>query len=376
MTEATLQRWDPVSGLRARAFAFILVPVALLYAIVITLTRLPIVTNPGVAVAGFAMLVAAGTVVMVASDPLRAPYPRVAYLSALGLGLIATMLNAVAMWGGGAHHPREHWGPITLGILIAAHTTFRPPREIAANGAAAAACVGIVFAVDGSVQAYSVPYGPSIVIGMAPVMALTVFSSVFAHSMVLSLRRWHDVVAPAAQAIVDQRREGISRTVRQRQLTALNREVVPFLFALLEKGETTEADRERALQIADEVRRSLVESANRSWLDELVEHDLGLTAVDDPDRHAARMADAQRTALRAFLVAAQRHPGFYAPAFSIGIRSVGGRCRVELTLVVLGPEHFVRTQFAPYVAVMRMLFSDLDLDGEYPFRRLKFSYGH
>jgi hypothetical protein len=211
---------------------------------------------------------------------------------------------------------------------------------------------------------------------MGPVVGLTVFSAVLAGSMIRALRRWHEVVTPAAQALVDTRREGISRTVRQQQVTALNQDVVPFLFRLLDARQITDGDREQARRIADGVRTALVATSDRSWLDELVEHDLGLGPVFDPERVADAMAADQRTALRALLGAAARHPGFHAPAFEIDLRSEGGRSVVRIVAMVRGPEHAVRSEFAPYFAVMRGVFTDLQIDGDHPLRRLKFSYGH
>jgi hypothetical protein len=373
MTESTMQRWDPVSGLRARSVAYVLAPVAFLLALTLTFTR-PGPTSLWPSVAALLVLGAACVVAMVAADPLRAPYTRAAHLGVISLGLVALLLDAAAMWGEGSHHPREHWGPIAFGVLVAAHAPFRPAREIALLGGLGAAGAGWVLSLDP--QLHTVPAGPSIVIGMGPVLGLTVFSAVLAGSMIRALRRWHEVVTPAAQALVDTRREGISRTVRQEQVTALNQDVVPFLFRLLDARQITDSDRDQARRIADGVRAALVAASDRSWLDELVEHAFGLGPISDPERLAEAMDPDQRTALRALLVAAARHPGFHAPAFELHLSSEGGRAVVRIVAMVRGPEHAVHSEFAPYFAVMRVVFTDLQTDGDHPLRRLKFSYGH
>jgi hypothetical protein len=372
MTESTMQRWDPVSGLRARSVAVALVPAAFVFAVAMTFLRPT--SSPWAAGAALALLAAACGVVMVASDPLRAPYSRSAHLGVLGLGLAMVLLNAVAMSGEGPHHPREHWGPIAFGILVAAHTPFRPPREIALFGVLGAAWSAWVISLDP--QLHTVSAGPSMMIGAGPVIGLTVFSAVLSHAMIRALRGWHEVVTPAARALVDNRREGISRTVRQQQVTALNRDVVPFLFRLLETGETDDADRDEALRIADGVRASLVAASDASWLDEFVEQELGLGRIDDPDRLADAMAPDQRMALRALLVAVARHPGFHPSVFELCLSWDRGRVVAKVVAMVRGPEHAVRSEFAPYFAVMRMVFTDLQIGGEHPLRRLKFSYGH
>ncbi len=374
MTESTMQRWDPVSGLRARSVAYVLAPLAFLFASAMTIAGPTPTASAWAAGAALVALGAACALLMVESDPLRAPYSRAAHLGVIGLGLGAVLLNAIAMSGEGLHHPREHWGPIAFGMLVVAHTPFRPSREIVLLGLFGAAWAGWATSLDPHLHA--VPAGLSPVIGAGPVVGLTVFAALLADSMIRALRRWHEVVTPAARALVAKRREGISRTVRQQQVTALNQEAVPFLFRLLESGQTTDGDREEALRIADGVRASLVAASEQSWLDELFERELGLGRVDDPEFLAEAMAPDQRTALRALIVAVARHPGFHASAFDLRLRSDHGRAEVTVVAMVRGPEHAVRSEFAPYFAVMRVVFTDLQIDGEHPLRRLKFSYGH
>ena len=71
------------------------------------------------------------------------------------------------------------------------------------------------------------------------------------------------------------------------------REVGPFLRGVLDAGQLTAADAERARLLGDALRRALVEEADGVWLGDLV------SELRDPEGLAAHMDDTQRAVVEA-----------------------------------------------------------------------------
>lgn len=376
LAESTMQRFDPLSGLSARGMAITVSVLAMVVALIMTWVQRSDLVSVSAATAALLLLLVACTVLALASDPLRAPYPRSIHVLVLILGVGAVVLNAISNWEV-LRHPRDDWGPIVLGLLIVAQSPFRPAREILVLGIAASVAVGILEAVEYSPQIERLPRAIEIVITVTPVLFLTGWATAFTTVMVDALRGWHDRARSAAGALVDEWRDGIARSVQQEHVTVLGREVVPFLSALIVSGHLTEADRAESLTIAQSLRATMVAGVDRTWLAATLAPHGAERALDDADGLADNMDTDQRTALRALVVAALQHPGFDPDTFRIAIRALdGAQCAVDIVVAVRGPEFTVRSEFSPYLAVMRMVFPDLSVSGIHPVRRLNFSYGH
>lgn len=373
--ELTMQRFDPLSGLSARGMAISVGALAIVYAGISTWTHRDDLRSPEVAWAALGLLVVACTVMVLAADPLRAPYSRSTNLLVLMLGLGSVTLNAISTWEA-LEHPGDDWGPIVLGLLIVAQSPFRPVKEILALGVLSSVIIGFVVAAESDPGDSPLP-AIEAVVAVTPVLILTAWACAFTTVMVDALRGWNRRAAEAATALADQWRDGIARSVQQEHVTVLSREVVPYLSTLVARGQLTETDRVEALRIAEALRSVMVAEVDRSWLAAtLAQHGLA-DSLDDPDSHAERMDTDQRTALRALIVAALHHPGFDPHRFRIAIRAAeGAGCVVDVAVTIRGPELTVRSELAPYLAVLRMVFGDLTVSGIVPTRRLNFSYGH
>ncbi|WP_166875852.1 hypothetical protein [Salinibacterium sp. ZJ450] len=375
-SELTMQRFDPLSGLSARGMAITVGAFAIVYAGIATWTHRDELRSPEAAWAALGLLVVACTVMVLASDPLRAPYSRSTNLLVLLLGMGAVTLNAVSTWEV-LRHPRDDWGPIVLGLLIVAQSPFRPVKEIVALGLLSSAVIGLVMAVEYAPGDSQLPHAIEVVVAVTPVLVLTGWASAFTAVMVDALQGWNRRAAGAATALADEWRDPIARSVQQEHVTVLSREVVPYLSTLVARGQLTEADRIEALRIAQTLRSVMVAEVGRSWLASTLAQSGLPDALDDPDGNAERMDTDQRTALRALVVAALHHPGFDPRRFRIVIRAADGSgCVADVAVTIRGPEFTVRSEFAPYFAVLRMVFGDLTVTGIGPARRLNFSYGH
>ncbi|HEU4849563.1 MAG TPA: hypothetical protein VFS93_04050, partial [Terrimesophilobacter sp.] len=104
-----------------------------------------------------------------------------------------------------------------------------------------------------------------------------------------------------------------------------------------------------------------------TWL-EIIAGDDGLEAerlqraVIDPAGRASAMVTDQRTVLRALIVAILDEPAFVGNTLRIELGGRGTVCRGALTARLDTTDSFVRSAFAPYFAVMRIVFSSLQVD--------------
>ena len=126
----------------------------------------------------------------------------------------------------------------------------------------------------------------------------------------------------------------------------------------------------------------MVADVDRSWLDDLLADAVGAAgrsdaprvALSDPSGLAQKMTTDERTALRALIVAAHGHPSFDPAASTIGITARDGRCDVVLCARIPTPDHADRSRLAPFVAVARVIFADLQVEHDSTVLTLRFSY--
>ena len=309
--EQTVQQLDPLAGVNGRLVTIFGSVALVVYALVMTyLNRLDI-DFPVLAVAAIASLCVGVIVVVVASNPLRPPVSRTVQIVALSLALLAMVLSAMSMLHSNAYI-QDDWGTIAIGGMCLILCPYRPPREQVIAAVLVSLFVGFVVLVQARSLVTGIPVLAYVVIALTPLLCMSLASAAFAAIVLRMLRRWQSRATRAMRALADEHREGITRSVQQDRVTILNRDVVPFFTAVLDQDELTDADRERALEISDSIRKSMVADVDRTWLEGVVlqasKGTLGHTVVD-PNRVAGAMSTDQRTAMRALLVAILSHPG-------------------------------------------------------------------
>jgi hypothetical protein len=100
----------------------------------------------------------------------------------------------------------------------------------------------------------------------------------------------------------------------------------------------------------------------------------GSEAVQDPHRVASDMTTEQRIVIRAVLLALFDHPGFDPDGFAIAITRDGPAAVVTLAAKLDDDESITRSGLAPYLAVLRIAFGDLNVAFQRPALTLRFSY--
>lgn len=375
--ERTRQQLDPIGTLGSRSISVLFAAGAFSYGLVMTVRSFDRVASPALAILALLCLAAASLVVVVKTSQKRAPFPRSSHVLVHLLALTGIALAAAGHWGAD-RAIQDDFGPMALGLLVIALGAYRPAPELAAAGSLSAVFIGFLALLEVPALHPTAPTVSLVLVEMAPVLALSYGSASFSGAVARELEWWQ---RRARESVVDrtnQLHDGIVRSVQHDRIVILGRDVLPFFDSLLASGQVTDRDRVRAREIADSIRGVMVRQAERSWLQDLADQEgtgeaIGVTILDEGGR-AARMGNGQRTAIRALILALLDERARRVGALRIELRGEGGRCTGSLVAILGGGEPWIRTELEPYLAVMRIVFSDLRVDHGPGTLTLKFSY--
>ncbi len=374
MRERTRQQLDPAGTVGVRMFTVLVMVGALLYAVVVTLQSLREISDPAATVLALCCLSLAVALVAIGSSPVRAPFSRRSHLVVEGLVLASVFLCAAGSWGVNAF-VRDDWGPVVLGLLFVAMGPYRPAGELAAAGVVSAIFVGFLVLVELPWFVTAAPPVAFVLVAVTPSLAMCSGAVAYSLGFVSAIESWRRRAGEASAGLMRELRGGIARSVQQDRVTILGRDVLPFFADVLSRGEITDADRERARQIAGSIRGVMVADAERSWLEGVADLELGaVSVVHDRDRLSTSMTTQQRTAVRALLVALAQTPEFSRDELRIRLSRDGELCRVVVAARLDSSDVVPRLVFAPYFALMRSTFEGFDVDFDRPSLRLRFWY--
>lgn len=376
--ERTLQQRDPLAALVGRPVSYFAAVGVTGYAAVMTVVNRDEIDDLPLALVSVLLVALAGLALVMRSSPLRAPLTSSTLVLVVALGLAALIVGAASMWQSNAYL-RDDWGGPAIGLLLLALSPYRPAKELASAGVFSAIVVAVLALAQADSFVSGLPTIVFVVVAVTPILAMSLGAAAFADALVRSLDRWSVRVHRAVSDMAAERGESIARSVQQQSVTVLNQEIVPFLAELLDGGVVTEPVRDRARSAATTLRSAMVAGADRTWLDAAVEQatlpGAGATAcVRDPERLAHLMSLEQRTAVRALLVALYGNASFTPEGASLEITSIGDRCCVVLIAALTSGEYAVRSDLAPFFAVVRAVFGDLEVEHEQPNLTLRFSY--
>lgn len=379
--EPTLQRLDPLGALSARPATVAAAGGTMVFSILVAALTRSEVNRGGLAVLAIALLAASCAALVWFSHPGRAPFLRRSAVLVVMLGGGAVAAAAAASWGSDAM-PRDDWAPIALALVILALSPYRPPRELAAFGVLAAVLSGVLAVAQASTFRLGLSPLVYFLVASTPVLALAVAGAAFSASVLASVRRWQGTAATAAAAQTTSLQVGLARGVQQDRVTILNRDVVPFFTAILERGSLSAADNDTAREISSSIRAVMLAEADRSWLDSLVVaghssgRSSGALTVSDDQGLARQMTLDQRAAVRALLAAIAAVPQPGARNLRVTLRADGPVCHTVIITDCAAPERAVRAALAPYLAVLRTVFDDVSITVSAPTLTVRFCHDH
>jgi hypothetical protein len=376
------QQLDPVGGYSIRPITLVMSVGILVFSIIATAWDWAAATMPEFAVGAVLACAAAVGSVTYWSNPLRAPFPRLASLVAAAAGTASMVFSALSTWGGPVI---QGWGPVVLGLIILQLGSYRPPRELLLITLSSAAVAAFLAAVRPGTIEYGKPHLVVIVEAAFPLLSLGLASQAYASFLARSLGQASPAMEFPETVANAQLRDEIARSVQQDRVTILDRSVIPFLTAVLERNEIRAEDQQDAAAIADAIRTLMIADVDRSWLDSVIEGIgprldgvplLGSEVIQDDDRAAGSMTPKHRTVVRALLVALFAHPGFDPDGFGILLERRGSLSAFMLTAKLDGEESLLRSGLGVYFAVLRLVFTDLQVTFDSPTVTLRFSYDH
>jgi hypothetical protein len=379
--ERTRQQLDPAGTIGSRPIAVVAALTAFGFAEVMTFRSGEQVAEPLFVVLALVALAFSCIVVIVQTSPLRAPLSARVHAVVVILALVAAAFSTAGSWGVDKY-VRDDWAPISIGLLFLALASYRPAREIVGAGIISAALLGFLVVLQAPGFITDAPPVAFVLQAVTPMLSLCFGSAMFSSIFVASLERWHRRASRATASLTRELRDGIARSVQQDRVTILNRDVVPFFSEVLTRGAIADEDRDRARAIADSIRQVMVAEADRSWLETVIEnagtnsvHGRGFSGlVQDEQRLATLMTTDQRTAVRALIVALFELPTFDPTSLGIVLSRRGrGSCGV-FTARADPADYSIKAALAPYFAVMRVVFSDLQVDISEPVLAIRISY--
>ncbi len=376
MTERTIQQLDAPVSLAMRPVTLAAAVVAAGYAGLNTIVEREEIDHPVLALAALALIALASTILWLASSPLRAPFRRRHSSLAVLAGVGAAVTSAASMIESNTF-VRDDWGQVSVGILFLGLVPYRPAREIAGFGALAAVALGFLALLQAPSLGTAAPPQVFSFVAMLPVLAMSFGSATLAAGIRTAVERWHRLAERASRRFGEEVHDGIARSVQQEHVTVLNRDVVPFLLNVVERGRVDEGSRARAAELSTALREVVVAGVDRVWLQTvLLEIGEAESALDGDAGALEQLTSDERIAVRAFLARLVRHRGFVAGSVRVRVDRDTERVSVELAADVASGDVSHRNAFGPYLGVLRVAFPDLTITSEGDGLRLKFSYGN
>lgn len=389
----TAQQYDPLGAMRSRPLAIVIGAAGTVWALVVSVFDRDVAGSPGLSALSVLLVAASAAVVITASSPFRAPFPRWAYTTHVALLAAAVVASVVAQWGPDRDAVNDYMSLLTAtGIVMVA--PYRPWPDLVVGGAVLAAVDAAAWGAAAATFPFQVPPVVAAFLASAPTLVLTAASAVFAWTFAGLAERVQ--IRAGSYSVERAERDGIAERVQRDRSRILADEVAPFFAELRTRDAITDADRARARSIADGIRTSMVAAADRTWFEYAVVTEGGSAAtIDDPDGLLATLDTDQRTVVRTFVRAVLRAPTVDPAGIRVRARSgevegvdrAGGRAGAEATdrgtgnrvviaidLVVADSDVGIHRTFDPYLAVLRVTFSDLEVSVRPSSLALRFSY--
>ncbi|MGV8876626.1 MAG: hypothetical protein ACOH1K_03845 [Rhodoglobus sp.] len=373
----TIQQLDPLGTLDGRPLSIAAAVAVLAVSTVMTSVNSDSITNPVLAVAALALIGVASATLIVTISSLRTLFSRAMHSVVIGLLVLAYALSSASL-GGAALPMTNYWGTVIIGAMCLALAPYRPVAQQITVGVLASIVVGTIGLVSATFLKPDAPMALVFLASMTPVLTMALGGAAFTGSLAHTHLRWVTHAQGAAHRQREGQQLGVERSVQQDHITILNRDVVPLFTELAERGTISEADRARAAKHSESIRRLMVTEVNRSWLEAVVAHTFGALddgdRVRDPHRLAALMTASQRAALRTAIQAVAIGTELSRESVRLVIEKTESGAVVIVTAAVLSSESVLRSTLAPYLAVLRVVFTGLQTSYRSPALTVRFTY--
>ena len=378
--EVTLERLDPLSAAAARPVTRGAALLALAIPPVSLISAAHEATQPLWLVVSYAALVSAVWTLLDRSNTAR-PVRRHPSAQLYQVLLVVMVLPSVAASLGTNDQLRDDWAPLVVGVMFIASTPYRPSREIAFWTVVHTSVCAALGLVQAPFVISDMPTLTYAVTGPFSVAVMGFAAAAYARSLDSSTQLWHDRAWRAAAAAGIEHRSGVARSVQQRRISVLNREVVPYLQRVLQAEAVSDDDRDEARRLARSIRTLLVADVEKTWvqlmLDDLVGRHPRLnitTAAIDPDDLGRHAALERRTLLRA--LAAISVERLVATDLTLQLSAPEGRLAVRWSVATPRPRDDARREMRSMLELIRGLTVRSSVYEQQGHLVIEFEYGY
>jgi hypothetical protein len=288
--------------------------------------------------------------------PLRKPITWRAGALAVGIGSAGFLVSALG-YSNLVFSIELWWAPFGVALVLASLAPYLPARTLVLLGLGSIVVTAPIAYV---IVRHEVPQWGAVstlLIIISPIVTGIVATATFSYVVV---SRMQPLIEKRSQTLVsaDAARSAQVEAAERARLAELTARAVPFLESVIQSGEVTPTDRALAGQLARRLRDDLVTQSNVTWLDSIAAS--SRLVVIDPERRAAKMKAAQRTALRALLTAILETPGTDAGPLLVELRGADdGSTAVGVSLDMELPEGRRIMHLAPYYLTLGTEVKDL-----------------
>lgn len=363
----SLQNINPLGSAGSWELAIVLGLATWSYAVLSTLAGRAAVSHHDQMLLALVLVTLAVILNIVASAPKNGGFTRFDFVLIVSLALGAALLQGNAS-SGGVPSIATDWGPLALAGVLAGASSFRPQVDQLWAGFIAATVITAAMAVEGlqSSPTFGVPY--FVITAVAPIVIVTIGQSAYTRHAIRSLKAWR---LGFEQTREDMRtfvpsKEG--KKIGQDFLTEISVDVQPLFARILGAGIITEADSRMAAAATERIRIRLVGIAHQTWLERLP------VTVHDHGRVAERIDVSARAAVTALVNGLAAHG---VSDIVIQLTSAEGSQQIltNVTGTHSQPRFALRTQIAPILRVMYVVFANVTVVYEPTKMTLQFDYG-
>jgi len=373
----SLQQLDPLGTLDGRSITVVAAGGVVAISSIMTVRGFEAVTSPLLAGIAILLVLIAALVVVRGTSPSRTSFSAVLHVTVLGL-LVAAYAVSSASLGPAGSLLINYWGPLVIGIISAALAPYRPVRHLITVGVLVAAVTGVVAFIQSQSSNLTAPASVVVLVALTPVLTMSLGGSAFANSIARTHRRWVSRAQSASQRQLERQQVSVARSVQQDRVTILNRDIVPLFVDVSTHGTISSEHRVRAAEYSESIRELMVNEVNRSWLEALITETFeardDIDRVRDPHRLAAAMTPSQQAALRAAVLAVASGSELVRDSVRLVIEQNDTVAVVVVTATVASPELPWRSFLDPYFAVLRVVFTGLNVSYRSPSLTVRFTY--
>lgn len=329
------------------------------------------------------LLLVAMIVVVVASNPSRAPFRRRDFAVAFAIAVLSAVMVVSSER---VLTLPSLWAPFALALFFVATASFRSSRELFLYGTGATAAVVITATLNTTALRAGISgvFLVAVIVG-TPVLGASFAAAAYARSYTRSVSGWRERASREAREFAGEQHERLAADVHENVLGVLNREMLPFFRRLLEKDAIDAEDSANARDVADVVRRIIVAQNDRSWLDHVLVREWRLrdpafdpkTIVHDPERIIDGIVGTARSALMAYVVLVLRRGAVPEDAgLHVRAGTSGSITSVDIQVAAGVFSRRGRTELRPYLSVLHATFDAVAISRSSEGLTLRLTYGH